>query len=150
MNNDIKLGLRMEHRLYKILKKLNPNTVWNSKVNPYSTFDYTNGDWVYELKSRRYAKERFDKEGHMCEPEKFKHLKLNPHLKGKIFLMYHNGLWVYDVSKDTELKGIQERVGGRMDRGRDEIKNQSFIHKDYLKLVSRNICVPEEGCLIGD
>jgi len=144
LHEDIKFGLRCEKKLYNLLKRYNKNLIWNSAIEPYATFDFSCGNRVFELKSRRYNKEHFDKDGHMCEPEKLKYLQQNPQLKGKIFFMFYNGLWVYDVSKDSKLKGVRQAIGGRTDRaGRNELKQQSYIHKDYLKLVSKNITCPK-------
>lgn len=152
--NDVNFGQKMEHKLYKeYLKPRYPNCVWNSIFYKYAKFDFTNGLNVYELKSRRYYKKRFEKDGYMCEKSKIDWLYANPDVKGKIYFMFYDGLYVYNVSKDTEREGIQIRHGGRTDRGEDERKDQAYIKNEYLKLVSKKICVPlppseSDVCLI--
>lgn len=148
---DLSFGHKMEHKLYKkyLLKKY-PNTKWMTYTNKFSKFDFHNGNKLYELKARRYNKKTFDRDGFICELSKIQYLINNPQYKGKIYFMFYDGLWVYNVSKDNGLKGIQIKHGGRKDRGRDETKDQAYIHRDYLKLVSTKICCPEEPtiCLI--
>jgi len=155
IGEDIIFGMKQEKRLYKhYLKKKYPKVVWNTKYNKFATFDFQLGNTVFELKARQYNKSRFDKEGHMCEPNKFIFLKNNPKLKGKIYFMYYDGLYEFDATDNEKLKRIRLANGGRYDRGKDDQKKtQAYINGADLKLITRKLKTPKklfdtDKCLI--
>ena len=155
IGDDILFGVQQEKRLLKhYLQKRHPKIIWNTKHNKYSPFDFQIGDRVFELKARQYYKNRFDKEGHMCEPNKFKYLKDNPNLRGKIYFMYYDGLYVFDATDTEKLQRIRLANGGRDDRGIDDrVKIQAYIRGEDLKLVTRKLKTPKkyydsDKCLI--
>jgi len=151
---DFTFGIKMEKKLYKHhLKHRYPNVVWNTPIDKWSKFDFTTGKKLIELKSRRYYKKKWDKEGHMCELSKIEYLEEHPEVIGYIYYMYYDGLYRVKISKDILQVGIQKRHGGRTDRGRDERKIQAYIDGKYLKLVSKKIKCPlpphlSEECLL--
>jgi len=149
LEKDIYFGFKMEYKLFKYLKKTKPNVVWLTKNNQYSEMDYSDdNNWVYELKSRRFNKTKYNT--HMVENNKINYLNKNPHLKGKIYFMFYDGLYVYNHFKDSKRQGIIKKHGGRCDRGIDETKETTYIKDEYLKLVTSKICCtkPVEKCLI--
>ena len=146
--SDIKLGLRVEYKLFKYLKKNNSDVVWLSQTNQYSMFDYKLNDIYIELKTRRYQKKRFDKNGHMIELSKFKWLKDNNVKKAYIFYCYYDGLYRATFKLDSQEPIYRIADGGRADREASvELKKVAYIHSKHLKLVNKNFKTPKDKSL---
>ena len=146
-NEDIKFGLKAEYKLFKYLRKENPDVEWLTKKDPYSHFDYRLGDHFIELKTRHYVKKRFDYEGskgHMIETSKFQYLKKNKIKSASIFYLYEDGLYRYDFKRSECNKGVTQGLGGRKDRAVCELKKTSYIKGRYLKLITTKIKAPKK------
>jgi len=142
LNDDLNFGIEQEKRFFK--QYLKPRHQDAIHLGGYSTFDFKCGNRYFELKARQYYKERFDKEGHMCDPSKIRFIQKNPHLKCKIYFIYYDGLYVFRPTS-KKLDNIQWRTAGRADRGKeDEAKLQAFIKGEDLKLITTKLQTPKK------
>jgi hypothetical protein len=134
--NDLIFGNLQEKEVLKILK-LNFDDTLKKTSNNYFVFDFESENCYIELKSRRINHNKFNDT--MIGINK---LKFAETCSKSVFFVFSftDGLYYWKYNKeDINNNNITFREGGRIDRGRDELKNYAFIKIKILKKLYDNI-----------
>jgi len=122
--NDIKFGLEKENQYLEILKKTFDMNLEKIEFK-YSIFDFCSKDTYVELKSRNIAKDKYSDT--MIGFNKLKRAS-KVSLPVYFVICFTDGLYYWKY-KEGE---FEVRDGGRIDRGRPEIKKYAYIKTDNL------------------
>ena len=125
----------------KFLNYLNttlyPDDKFRMFKNEHSTMDFMNSNIIAELKSRRNKYTQYPDT--MCGQNKLEQAeasyKLKKNKKYKFFFLFTDGLYCWDFNPDQ----YTTRLGGRIDRGSNEIKKYSYIPIQYLNFITADI-----------
>ena len=136
--NDKSFGTKNEIKFLDYLNKvLYPNDKFNMFKNKHSTMDFINSKIIAELKSRRIKYTQYPDT--MCGQNKLEQAeasyKLNKDKQYKFFFLFTDGLYCWDFNPDQ----YTTRLGGRIDRGSNEIKKYSYIPIQYLNFITADI-----------
>ena len=136
--NDKSFGTKNEIKFLDYLNKvLYPNDKFNMFKNKHSTMDFINSKIIAELKSRRNKYTQYPDT--MCGQNKLEQAeasyKLNKDKQYKFFFLFTDGLYCWDFNPDQ----YTTRLGGRIDRGSNEIKKYSYIPIHYLNFITADI-----------
>ena len=136
--NDKSFGTKNEIKVLDYLNKvLYPNDKFNMFKNKHSTMDFINSKIIAELKSRRNKYTQYPDT--MCGQNKLEQAeasyKLNKDKQYKFFFLFTDGLYCWDFNPDQ----YTTRLGGRIDRGSNEIKKYSYIPIQYLNFITADI-----------
>lgn len=125
----------------KLLNYLNTELYVNDKFsmfkNQHSTMDFINSKIIAELKSRRnkYSQYPTTMVGQNKLNQAEQSYKSNKGKEYKFFFLFTDGLYVWDFNPEQ----YTTKLGGRNDRGANEIKEYSYIDINHLKLITTDI-----------
>ena len=136
--SDKNFGTQNEIKFLNYLNtELYPNDKFSMFKNQHSTMDFINSNIIAELKSRRNKYDAYPDT--MCGENKLEQAeasyKLGKDKQYKFFFLFTDGLYVWDFNPDE----YTTRLGGRNDRGANEIKSYSYIDIKYLKLITNEL-----------
>lgn len=135
-HQDLQMGNWNEKKLIKYLNGLeeNKDKQFSFFKNEFNTMDLFNEDSICELKSRRnnYSRYPTTMVGHnkICRALADESDKIY-----KFYFLFTDGLWVWDFDKDK----FSVALGGRTDRGKDEIKEYAYIPISELVFLTDTI-----------
>lgn len=113
----------------------------------YGRFDYSNDDYIIELKSRSCNHNAFDRDkGLMFNYSKIEKMKENKDKRETYFAFNCiDGIYYWKYDDETFSRGI----GGRKDRGCVEMREMAYVlSKDMICLFKKPI--PEPVCWLSD
>ena len=123
-SEDFKFGLQQEDAQFDLIKKIDCDLV---KTSVKSIFDYESKNSLVELKSRNNTCNQYPTT--MVAYDKIEYAHRFPDKKIYFCFKFTDGLYYYQYNKDDNL---EYGIGGRRDRGRDEIKSYCYIPIKYL------------------
>ena len=121
---DFKFGLEQEDAQFDLIKQLDCDLV---KTSVRSIFDYESKNSLVELKSRNNCYNKYPTT--MVGYNKIEYAHKFPDKTIYFCFKFTDGLYYYKYNKDDNL---EFNLGGRRDRGRDEIKDYCYIPIKYL------------------
>jgi hypothetical protein len=126
---DMKFGIEQEINQFDLIKSvLDANLKKSEKSN--ATFDYFSDNTLVELKSRRNKHNTYSTT--MVGYNKIEYALKHPDKQAYFCFYFLDGLYYYKFSKDDKL---EVRLGGRRDRGKDEIKEYCYIPISLLRKI---------------
>lgn len=126
---DMKFGIEKEiNQLGLIKSAIDINLKRSMKTN--ATFDYYSDNTLAELKSRRNNHNTYPTT--MVGYNKIEYALKHPEKQAYFCFCFLDGLYYYKFSKDDKL---EVRLGGRRDRGKDEIKEYCYIPISLLRKI---------------
>tara|TARA_R100000664_G_C2759126_1_gene148585 strand:- start:1368 stop:1847 length:480 start_codon:yes stop_codon:yes gene_type:complete len=136
--NDKTFGTQNEIKFLNYLNtELYPNDKFSMFKNQHSTMDFINSKIIAELKSRRNKYDAYPDT--MVGQNKIEQAeasyKLNKDKKYKFYFLFTDGLFEWDFKPEQ----YSTRLGGRNDRGSNEIKKYSYIDIHYLNFITDDI-----------
>ncbi len=132
-HTDIQYGNECEISLYDSIKKRFGDDIAPT-TEKYCLYDYQNADTLIELKSRRVKKNTYPDT--MIGQNKIDYF-LNQNKKCFCVFNYTDGAYFIEITPEN-VKMFNTRNGGRVDRGRPEIKKYCFIPVNLLE----PLCTP--------
>jgi len=123
---DIKFGLQKECELFDAIKQLDTNLI--KTKSRYAPFDFESTDTLVELKSRNCKKDKYPTT--MIGYNKVKKA-LESNKQVYFCFSFTDGLFYYKVNKNDSFLH-QPEIGGRTDRGRQELNEYIFIDVNHL------------------
>ena len=140
---DIKMGIELENKLLKFLKKQDKN--WIKTKDIYNVVDFVNEDKkiIGELKSRKYICSH-------CEDWQLGVNKIqraealySRGYKVIFYFAFYDGVWEWQYSPENLRADATIRDGGRVDRGINEIKKYYYISNEKMDFLTDKIKVPK-------
>lgn len=126
---DMKFGTEKEINQLDLIKSaIDINLKRSVKKN--ATFDYYSDNTLAELKSRRNNHNAYPTT--MVGYNKIEYALKHPEKQAYFCFCFLDGLYYYKFSKDDKL---EVRLGGRRDRGKDEIKEYCYIPISLLRKI---------------
>lgn len=136
--NDLLFGLSQEEIIkHKLEEKFGTLT----KLDKYNNFDFYNDNYFIEVKSRRIKHDRYD----TIYFDEIKLKKAKEIIKKgyEVFFIFNcsDGIWCWEF-KDKKMYENEYFVamGGRWDRGKEEVARLVNVKTEYLELLeTKNI-----------
>lgn len=126
---DMKFGIEKEINQLDLIKSaIDINLKRSIKKN--AIFDYYSDNTLVELKSRRNNHNTYPTT--MVGYNKIEHANKFPEKEAYFCFCFLDGLYCYKYNKDDKL---EVRLGGRRDRGKDEIKEYCYIPISLLRKI---------------
>lgn len=126
---DLDYGKCREEELESIIRKKWGDDLKKTK-SKYNYFDFYGKNKMVELKSRKCFYSDYPDIMIGVNKIKFASDKID---RLSIFVFeYNDGIWYWEYD-ELEANDIKYRIGGRKDRGENEIKNYAYIPKRYMK-----------------
>lgn len=144
MQKDLYLGKKAEMELLPLFREVFDASL-NLTTHSYDTMDYESKDTIIELKTKNYNYRNLS--DMMIGANKVKRVSDEYHKKKKNGYLVFNcldAIYYWKFNEEEFKDAITYRMGGRMDRGKDERKICAFVNKKYLKLLKTK----ESKCLI--
>jgi hypothetical protein len=136
--NDLLFGLSQEE---KIKHKLEEKFGTLTKLDKYNNFDFCNDKYFIEVKSRRIKHNRYDTL--FFDEIKLKKAKEIIKKGYEIFFVFNctDGIWCWEFKDDKMYENEYFiSLGGRWDRGKEEISRMVNVKTEYLELLeTKNI-----------
>ena len=135
---DINFGTNQEDYIKK-QAEIFFNIKLNKTLDKYNIIDYVNDTHLIELKSRRVYRRTY--ETTMIGQNKIDAMKKGLLLGMRCICLFNftNGLYYYEITKDS-IKNIKENMyGGRSDRGDNEYKANGYTYIPTLLLTKIEI-----------
>lgn len=125
---DYNFGKQSEIQLLKQFQEYFNDTTIESLDN-YNAFDFKGEKKYIELKSRHNTYNKYDTTMIGCN--KLQQARIYDGLGYDIFFVFNftDGIYYWKYTNDNKL---EKKIGGRVDRGRPEIKDYYFIPISYL------------------
>lgn len=130
---DIEFGLSKQKEYFEVIKEQLDNTLKQSDKR-FSLFDFFGEKSYVELKSRKVRHNQYPDT--MVGYNKIEFAEKSPSSKVFFVFSFTDGLYYYQFNKEHIGKGIRIDLGGRTDRGENEIKKYAYIDTNLLKLIS--------------
>jgi len=128
--DDLKYAAEKEKIILPILRKyFDPNIRKSSKM--FSLFDFYSDEYQIELKCRNNTHNKYVTT--MVGSNKINESIKNSNLKSIYCFQFLDGLFYYEFNKEHLNKLITCSLGGRTDRGVNEIKEYHYIPINLLK-----------------
>lgn len=125
---DMKFGTEKEINQLDLIQYAIDSNLKRSKKN--AIFDYYSDNTLVELKSRRNNHNTYPTT--MVGYNKIEYANKFPEKQAYFCFCFLDGLYYYKYNKDDKL---EVRLGGRRDRGRDEIKEYCYIPISLLRKI---------------
>jgi len=131
LKTDLEFGKQKEDENLDMIRKAFDSNLQKSSDNFY-VIDFSSKDCFIELKSRRCSKNTYPDT--MIGINKIEFAKKSD--KPTYFCFsFTDGLYYWKFDESEEKDVINYREGGRLDRGKDEIKPYAYIKSEYLKKI---------------
>ena len=136
--NDINFGVNQESYIQK-QAELYFDIKLNKTKNKFNVIDYFNDKYLIELKCRRCYRMAYDTT--MIGQNKIDAMKngLTNGMKCICLFNFINGLYYYEITKDSILNIEENMFGGRSDRGDNEYKKSGYSYIPTKLLTKINI-----------
>ena len=131
-SKDYDFGIANENNLLCTIKSYFDNDL-ECCADQYSVVDFTSDTTNIELKSRRIKHNKYDTA--MIGKNKIDYL-LNDNKRGYIVYKYIDGLYYVEINKEN-VNRFNLGIGGRYDRGKNEVSEIYYIPVEMLKLISK-------------
>jgi hypothetical protein len=123
-------GGKEDENLTLIRTAIDANLQKNS--NLFYVIDFTSKDCYIELKSRRCEKNKYPDTMIGVNKIVFAEKSEKPTY---FCFSFTDGLYYWKYDKEEVKDAVSYRDGGRLDRGKDEIKEYAYIKCEYLKKI---------------
>ena len=139
---DLNLGDFCEREFLRLYGKR-----YKKIANQFSVLDFKHRkkDILCELKARRYYFDGGTGDGawQIGKNKIEKGIQLyNQGITFYIYMVFLDGLFFYRYDPDTFNDDLYIGKGGRVDRGKNEVKDYYYIKKEKFKKAKRQFCVP--------
>ena len=131
LSQDYSMGSKVEKNLVAFLNQDGAN--YSLYKNEFSTYDFTNGEYICEVKSRRNCYKKYPST--MVGYNKIQVAESNSQNKYRFYFVFTDGTYYWDFVKDQ----YEVNIGGRSDRGRPEYKPYAYINIENLTLFTTEI-----------
>ena len=130
-SKDINFGKTSEIELFDKLKEKFGNDLVHS-TDKYSRYDYYSDNCIVELKTRRVYKNTYSTT--MIGLNKFDECLSNNEKDYYFVFKFYDGTYYWKFDED-EYDKFEKRIGGRSDRGYNEISSYLYIPVDRLEKI---------------
>jgi len=127
---DYRYGLTKENETLKDLKKKFGDNIEKTK-GKFNRFDFTNGETLIELKSRRCYSNTYPDT--MVGLNKYMYAMKNRDKEIIFCFNFNDGLFYHTFNPSLM---YDMRKGGRTDRGKEELKDYFFIKTEHLTKIT--------------
>ena len=127
------LGTAKENELVAYLNN-HTDDIYHLYKNKNSVYDFMNGEYICELKTRRNNKDAYPDT--MVGYNKIKEAEEDVSVfKYRFYFIFTDGTYYWDFVRDN----YRISMGGRRDRGRPEFKEYAYIDVSQLTLLTTEI-----------
>lgn len=125
---DYQFGVKSEDDLYQLL--IEKFGELKKSKNKFCKYDYKGDNILIEIKTRRNDKNRY--RDTMIGKDKLDFAKLNDKYKTYFIFNFTDGVWFWEYDELEAELVVNFGLGGRKDRGMDEIKEYAYIPNNIL------------------